>query len=394
MKVAIIHDWLTGMRGGERCLKAFLTMYPEADIFTLIHVPASTHAEIDARVKKVSFLQRFPYASKIYRLLLPLYPWAIRSFDLRGYDLIISLSHAAAKNVRVPDGVPHVCYCFTPMRYVWDQARTYFGRMTPLLWPVLARLRAWDRRCAATVTRFVGISSFVAARIRCFYDREAHVIYPPVDSSWIQPATPDIKGEAFLYAGALVPYKRVDLVIDAFNRLGEKLWIVGAGPELEHLKKKAQANIEFFGWVPDHELASFYRRARALVFPAIEDFGLIPLECMAAGRPVIAIHDGALRETLQGVKPWSIRSIEPESASGVFFRKVSGGGPTAQLDSLLSALYYFISHESRFRAETCRAQAERFSPAYFFRSWRALVERQALQDLKKPAYAEAKATAI
>ncbi|MBN8548477.1 MAG: glycosyltransferase [Deltaproteobacteria bacterium] len=373
MKVALVHDWLTGMRGGERCLQAFLHLYPQADIFTLLHVPGSTSELIDSHVKETSFLQKIPGARKIYRLCLPLYPSAVRQFDFSGYDLVISLSHAAAKNIRVPLGVPHICYCFTPMRYVWDQAQFYFGALTPLLWPVIKAIRAWDRRGSDGVDDFVAISDFVAARIRCFYRRTAEVIYPPVDTSWIDPVESGRPGEAFLYAGALVPYKRVDRVVEAFNLMGERLWIVGRGPEEKRLRKMAGPNIEFFGHVPDRELSSFYRRSRALVFPGTEDFGLIPLECMAAGRPVIALHDGALRETLAGLKPWTSNELLPAQASGVFIQNKQGDGEKAQLDSLLTSVYYFIRHEQQFQVDSCVRQARAFSPQRFFEAWETFI---------------------
>lgn len=371
MKVALVHDWLTGLRGGERCLQAFLHLYPGADIFTLLHVPGSTDAAIDRRVKETSFLQNVPFASKVYRLCLPLYPAAIRRFDFSGYDLVVSLSHAAAKNITVPKGVPHLCYCFTPMRYIWDQARFYFGAATPALWPIISGLRRWDCSQSEQVLAFSAISRFVAARIRCFYGRDAEVIYPPVETSWIEPARAGTFGEAFLYAGALVPYKRVDLVIQAFNALGEKLWIVGKGPEEKKLRALAKSNIEFFGYVPDRELAAFYRRSRALIFPGIEDFGLIPLECMAAGRPVIALNDGALRETLNGVKHWQTGALEPAKASGVFIQKTNSGDAPAQVDSIVSAVYYFLKNEEKFQVDSCVAQARAFSPKRFFESWEA-----------------------
>lgn len=369
MKVALVHDWLTGLRGGERCLQAFLHLYPDADIYTLLHVPGATDPAIDRRVCETSFLQSLPFASKVYRLCLPLYPAAVSRFDFSGYDLVVSLSHAAAKNIRVPAGVPHLCYCFTPMRYVWDQANFYFGHATPLLWPAIKALRAWDRSGASAVTAFSAISNFVAARIRCFYGRSSEVIYPPVETSWIEPAAAGSRGEAFLYAGALVPYKRVDLVVEAFNLIGEKLWIVGRGPEEKRLRRLARSNIEFFGHVPDRELASFYRRSRALIFPGVEDFGLIPLECMAAGRPVIALHDGALRETLRGVKPWDKSSIQPGSASGVFVQNRRREGNARQLDSLISSVYYFIRHEEQFQVDSCVSQGQSFSPQRFFSAW-------------------------
>lgn len=375
MRVALVHDWLTGMRGGERCLQAFLHIYPQADIFTLLHVPGSTSALIDSRVKQTSYLQNLPAARKIYRMCLPLYPNAIRQFDFSGYDLVISLSHAAAKNIQVPKGVPHISYCFTPMRYVWDQAAFYFGALTPVLWPLIRSLRAWDKQRSEGVTQFVAISDFVAARIRCFYGRHSEVIYPPVDTSWIEPVAPGRPGEAFLYAGALVPYKRVDRLVRAFNALGERLWIVGHGPEEKRLRKMAGPTIEFYGHVPDRELSAFYRRCRALLFPGIEDFGLIPLECMAAGRPVIALHDGALRETLRGLKPWTTNEVEPAQASGVFIENKQGDGEKAQLDSLLASVYYFIRHEQQFQVDSCVRQAQAFSPQRFFNSWDAFMSK-------------------
>ena len=240
MKVALVHDWLTGMRGGERCLQAFLSLYPDADIFTLVHIPGATNAQIDRRVKQVSFLNRIPGIGHLYRMFLPLYPLAIGQFDFAGYDLVVSLSHAAAKNVHVPQGVRHFCFCFTPMRYVWDQSRQYFGRLTPFLWPVISALRSWDRARSSDVSQFAAISRFIAARIRCYYGRRAKVIYPPVDTAWITtvegeapviPATP-----AFLYAGALVPYKRVDLVVRPLTSSAFHcgLWVTG-------LKKKGSS---------------------------------------------------------------------------------------------------------------------------------------------------------
>lgn len=373
MKVALVHDWLTGMRGGERCLMAFIDLYPQADIYTLLHVPGSTDPEIDRRVVSTSFLQKFPAVRKYYRLLLPLFPRAIRGFDFSDYDLVISLSHAAAKNIEVPDGVPHFSFCFTPMRYVWDQARAYFGALTPLLAPITWWLRRWDVRGSNSVTEFVAISKFVASRIRRFYKRDSTVIYPPVDANWIEPISGEQKGEAFLYAGALVPYKRVDAIVEAFNVLGEELWIVGGGPEEQRLKSMAKDNIRFFGRVSDAELASYYRRCRSLVFAAKEDFGLIPVECMAAGRPVIAPYEGALRESLRGVTPWDITNgFEPEVATGVF---IAPGADSLAL-GITEAVKHFISFEDLFKVRSCLEQAERFSLERFRTEWQSFVQEK------------------
>ncbi len=368
MKVALVHDWLTGMRGGERCLLNFVRMYPEADIFTLLHVPGATHPEIDRRVKSVSFFKFFPKVERYYRYLLPLFPLAVKGLDLRGYDLVISLSHAAAKNVTVPKGIPHICFCFTPMRYIWDQAEEYFGATTKYIWPIIQRLRSWDKKGSRSVSIFVGISKFVAARIRCYYGVNAEVIYPPVDTSWIKPGT-EKKGRAFLYAGALVPYKRVDTVIEAFNRLGEELWVVGGGPEEEKLRAIAKPNIKFFGRLCDAELAECYRNCRALIFPGTEDFGLIPIECLAAGRPIVASHSGALRESHLGVKPWIRSSIQPSVSTGVFIER----GRDSEASAVVESVRYFISKEGEFNSARCVARAKEFSPEVFRQHWNALL---------------------
>lgn len=377
LKVAIVHDWLTGMRGGEKCLQAFLRIYPQADIYTLLHVPGSTSDEIDRRVKGTSFFQKLPGIERYYRLLLPLYPLAVRSLNLEGYDMVISLSHAAAKNVRVPRGARHVSYCFTPMRYIWDQAEIYFRRLTPLLWPLIKSLRHWDKRATCSVDEIVGISRFVAARIRCYYGRKATVIYPPVDTSWIQPIHSYSRGEAFLYAGALVPYKNVDQLVEVFNRLGHELWIAGKGPEEKKLRKMAGRNIRFLGPVSDAELARLYAGCRALLFPAIEDFGMIPIECMAAGRPVIGLYAGALKESLNGVKPWINSHLAAGKYSGVF---IDPHMPD-RVDSIARSVNFFIENEQLFEPASCIARAELFSPLRFYSAWADLVVRKKILPL-------------
>jgi glycosyltransferase involved in cell wall biosynthesis len=383
MKVALVHDWLTGMRGGERCLAQFLEIYPEADIFTLLHIPGKTTPAIDARVIKHSFLHALPNPARWYRHYLPLYPAAIRQFDFSGYDLVVSLSHAAAKNITLRDPkTVHISYCFSPMRYIWDQAQSYFGTLTPLFWPLFAALRCWDSAGAKRVHHFVAISSFIKARIRAYYHRNASVLFPPVDTSWIRASTdapPSFKqGEAFLYAGALVPYKRVDLVIEAFNILKEPLWIVGNGPEYDQLRAKAGPHITFFGHISDAELAERLARCRALIFPGVEDFGMIPVECMAAGRPVIAYNKGGLTETVRGVHHWQSPTvwqaeISQGSATGVFINR----SKCDTLSELIKAVTFFIAHESAFEPRACIERAAEFSPEQFKMRWHAIV-RQAL----------------
>ncbi|MCB0319599.1 MAG: glycosyltransferase, partial [Bdellovibrionales bacterium] len=281
MRVALIHDWLTGMRGGERCLAQFLHMYPTADIYSLIHIPGRTSPEIDARVVATSVLQRIPGGTTSYRNFLPLFPLIARSLTVADYDLVISLSHAAAKNVALRNVKRHVCYCFTPMRYIWDMAPVYLGSKLKLAWPIIQLLRKWDVAGAQQVDDFVAISRFVSSRIRKFYSRGSAVVYPPVDIARFRSGAEATRDSYFLYAGAFVPYKGVEAVIDVFNELRLPLLCVGNEPLESTLKARAAKNIEFVGKASDLELAKYYRSARALLFPAKEDFGIVPIEAMA-----------------------------------------------------------------------------------------------------------------
>lgn len=381
LRVALLHDWLTGMRGGEKCLEKFLSLYPDADVYSLIHVPGSTRIEIDRAVKGTSWLQRLPDVHRYYRVLLPLFPQATARMTLEGYDLVISTSHAAVKNIRIPPGTFHVCYCFTPMRYVWDQAEQYLGRMRYPASPLISYLRAWDRAGSDGVDEFIGISRLVQARIRRFYGRRSAVIYPPVDAGWITPRKPGEKGEGFLYAGALVPYKRVDLIVEAFNRLKLPLWIVGDGPERRKLEALAGQHIHFFGSVTDSEMAQFFRRCRALIFPGKEDFGMVPVEVMAAGRPVIALAAGGARETVRGISIRNNSPIAEGQFTGVFIDKAHEGSATAIRD----AVEFFMAHEKEFTAEACIRQAELFSAAEFDRRWQRFIEPFGFPATTKPA---------
>jgi len=381
MRVALVHDWLTGMRGGERCLEAFLCIYPDADILTLVHVPGSTSPRIDARVRATSILNNIPGIARRYRAFLPLYPVATATLDLSGYDLVISLSHAAAKNVRVPKSATHICYCFTPMRYIWDQAPYYFrGLSRHLTEPLLRLLRVWDVRGARRVDHFVGISTFVAARIRSFYGRKADVIAPPVRlSSEVAPVLSaeeqglleDSAGGFFLCAGALVPYKRIDVAVRAFSTMNIPLWVLGSGSELAHLKTIAGPSVRFFGQVSDAFLWECYKRCRALIFPGIEDFGIVPVECLAAGRPIIGVDAGGLRDSMVGLRPWIRSHLVPKDECGVFIPRSGYGNPAA----LQEAVRVFCREEHRFDSDVARGQAARFSYAHFFDSWNAFALR-------------------
>ena len=355
LRVALIHDWLTGMRGGERCLEVFCELFPEADLFTLLHVPGSVSTVIERRRVTTSFVQRLPAAATHYRYYLPLFPAAVEAFDLRGYDLVLSSSHCVAKGARRAPGARHVSYCFTPMRYVWDLYDDYFGRrarplVRALMPPVAARLRRWDRRSSDGVDDFIAISRHVASRIERYYGRSADVIYPPVDVQRFEPADGDA-GEFYLVVSALVPYKRLDLAIQAVNRLGRRLLVVGSGPEERALRALAGPGVEFLGWRSDTEIAELYRRCRALVFPGVEDFGIVPLEAMAAGRPVVAFAAGGALETV--VPPGG-----PEPPTGLFF-------DAQTVDALVDALRRLESGAIAFDPKRLRARAEEFDRPRF-----------------------------
>jgi glycosyltransferase involved in cell wall biosynthesis len=303
VKIALVHDWLTGMRGGEKALEVLCERFPNAELFTLVHVPGSVSPTIERLPIHTSFIQQLPGAARHYRYFLPLFPAAVERFDLGRFDVVVSVSHCCAKSVITAVGARHLCYCLTPMRYAWDQFDAYFGPQrigrlgSRLMRPVMGRLARWDRDTACRVGRYVAISHYVAGRIRRYYNREAIVVYPPVDTRFF---CPDGGGAAryALIVSALVPYKRLDLAISACALARIPLKIVGTGPERRALERLAEGCTEFLGRRTDEEVRELYRRAAVVLLPGEEDFGIVPLEAQACGRPVVALGRGGALETV------------------------------------------------------------------------------------------------
>jgi glycosyltransferase involved in cell wall biosynthesis len=346
MRVALVHDWLTGMRGGEKVLDVLCELYPDADLFTLIHEPGRLNPRIERHRITTSVLQQFPALKRRYRHCLPFFPALIERFDFSGYDLVVSSSHCVAKSVIVPPGTVHVCYCHSPMRYAWDQFEAYFGvdRVGPaahylLYRPVMRRLARWDARTAGRVGRFVANSRYVAGRIERYYNRASTVVYPPVDTTFYEPSAA-APGPHFLIVSALVPYKRIDLAIDATRRAGRTLRIVGEGPERARLEAEGHRHVTFLGRLPDEAVREEYRQAAAVLLPAEEDFGIVPLEAQACGRPVVALgKGGALETVLDGETGVLVPDSDPATWAAAL----------ARIDTL------------RLSPDAARRQAERFS---------------------------------
>lgn len=306
-RIALVHDWLTGTRGGEHALEMLSDLYPTAELFTLVHVPGSVSPVIERLRPHCSVVQRLPFARRFYRQYLPLFPFAIEQFDLDRFDLVISTSHCVAKSVVVTGRARHLCYCFTPMRYAWDQFNVYFGPerigsiANRVMRPLLAKIARWDAATSGRVHRYLAISQHVARRIGRYYNRKAAVVYPPVDTDFYHPdgTEPD---DSCAIVSALVPYKRIDLAIEACKRVGVPLRIVGQGPEFARLRRLAGPDVEFMGPRSNEEIRSLYRHARAVLLPGEEDFGIVPVEAQACGRPVVALgRGGALETVVDGV---------------------------------------------------------------------------------------------
>jgi len=366
LKVALVHDWLTGMRGGEKCLEVLCELFPDADLYTLIHQKGELSDTIEAMPIHTSFVQHLPFGLKKYRHYLPLFPTAIEQFDFSAYDLIVSSSHCVAKGVKHYDSVYHISYVHTPMRYVWDQFGVYF-RQPRTSWPVrigaeLMRpyLQRWDRNTAKRVDTFLCNSDNIRKKILEYYGRESQVIYPPVDLSRFKPG--DTKAGYYLMVGAFAPNKRVDLAVEAFNQLKLPLKISGSGQDEEYCRSIAGDNIEFLGALSNEKLLELYQQARALVFPGEDDFGITPLEAQACNTPVIAFASGGALETVT-------------EQTGVFFSEQN-------VEALIEAVEKMERSWKSFAPEAFQLQMSRFGRRHYkeqmahaiefgYRQWKA-----------------------
>ena len=348
LRVAIIHYWLVAMRGGERVLERVLRLFPEADLFTHVYDPAAVSDEIRARVVKTTFINRLPASRRLYQKYLPLMPMALEGLDLRGYDLVLSFEAGPAKGVIAPPDALHVCYCHSPMRYLWDAYGEYRAAAGPLArasmpW-LFPPLRIWDYASAARVDGFIANSTFIQRRIRRAYGRESVVVHPPVPVEAFT-ASKEI-GDTYLWVGQMTPYKRGDIAVEAFNRLKRPLLMIGRGEMRRELERRAGPTINFRDGLSFSELRSAYATTKALIYTAEEDFGIVPVEVQAAGRPVIAYRRGGVLDSLEpGLGGWFYEMQTPES--------------------LLNSLPGFEKWLPSFRPELAQKAAQRFSGSRF-----------------------------
>jgi glycosyltransferase involved in cell wall biosynthesis len=366
VKTAIVHDWLVTYAGAERVLEQMLEVLPDAELFSLIEfVPPAERAFLGGREVRTSFIQRLPWARTRYRSYLPLMPLAVEQFDLSGYDLVISSSYAVAKGVLTGPDQLHICMCYSPMRYVWDLQHQYLregglsrGLRSGVTRALLHYVRNWDSRTAQGVDEFIAISQFVSRRIRKVYRRQSVVIYPPVDVARFTPE--GTREDYYVTASRLVPYKRVDLLVEAFAGLPDRrLVVIGEGPELPRIRSKAGANVSFLGAQPIPVLRQHLQRARAFVFAAEEDFGIAPVEAQACGTPVIAYGKGGALETVHG--------LDHPRATGVFFEEQT-------VPAVQHAIRQFEQEEHRITPLDCRQNALRFGSDRFRQEFGALVQ--------------------
>lgn len=355
MKIALVHDYLVQYGGAERVLEAFCEIYPDAPIYTMVYDEKSTNGAFKNRKIHASFLQKIPFISSHHRAYPLLMPVAIESLDLSGFDVVLSDSTSYAKGAITGPDTLHITYCHTPMRYAWDDCHRHmrefdYSRLTKKLMPFgMSYLRLWDRISADRPDRYIANSGFVAARIKKYYGKDAQVIYPPVNFQNFRIS--EKTGDYYLMVGRALPYKRFDIVANAFNSLGLPLKVIGKGPEMEKLKKIAGNNIEFLGYLSDGKTSDFYSRCKALIFPSEEDFGITPLEAMASGRPVIAYRGGGALETVI------------EGKTGTFFNEQTPEAISKTIKNFKPERFNpqdIRSHAEKFRKEAFKEKMETF----------------------------------
>lgn len=357
MKVAVIHDWLTGMRGGELVLDAMLKAYPNADLFTLIYNKGKLNERIEQRKIFTAFTDRLPFKSTKYRSFLPLFPTAIETLDLRGYDLILSSSHCVAKGVIPPPGIKHFSYIHSPMRYVWDLYYDYFPKKSGLKFFLIQAisnyLRTWDVACTTRVDQFIANSKFIGQRIYSYYKRDSIVIHPPClpEGTIVQTQTKD---DFYLIVSAFAPYKKIDLAIDAFRKNGKRLLIIGGGQDDKKLRKSVPKNVELLGALPRHQTVQYYQKAKGFIFPGLEDFGITPVEAQGFGTPVIAFGKGGALETVV------------ENKTGVFFSEQT-------VESLNGAIEK--AEQIEFQTKDFQQNIERFTEEKFINQLKDCIEK-------------------
>ncbi len=357
LRVAIVHYWFVGRAGGEKVVEAIAEIFPQADLFSLVADPTTLAPVLQNRKLQTSFLQHIPLAKKFHRHFLFLQPLALEQFDLSDYDLVISSESGPAKGVITSSKTCHICYCHSPMRYIWEMYPQYRRGMNPLVGAVFSLtahyMRLWDYASAGRVDYFVANSRFIASRIRKYYGRDSIVIHPPVETA--AGNTDTVPGDYYLAVGRLVDYKRFDLAVSACNELGRRLKVIGDGPQYKDLRKMAGKTVEFLGKVDDKELRAHLAGCRALIFPGEEDFGIVPVEAQSFGRPVIAYASGGALETVNGELP---NGPAVDNPTGVFFTRQSSS-------SLVKAILHFESNEYQFRPPAIREHSLQFDSTLF-----------------------------
>jgi glycosyltransferase involved in cell wall biosynthesis len=359
-RVALVHDFLLDLRGAERVFTSLCDLFPDADVFTAVYNERGTEYRFADRAVQTSFLQRFHPTARTFRALLPLYPYAMESLDLRGYDLVLSSSSAWAHGVIVDEGAVHVCYCYNPFRYAWNARETTLSGHGPLtraaLGVIFQRWRQWDWIASQRVDRYIAVSETTRRRIDRYFNRGATVVYPPVELGRFRPAA---VGDYYMVLSELMPHKRISVAVEAFNRLRLPLVVVGDGPEARHLRRLAGPTIRFEGHVSDEVVARLLAGSRALVVTATEEFGIAAVEAQAAGRPVIAVAEGGVRETVT------------EGVTGVFYER-------CDVESLIEAVSSFdpLSVDP----SLCIENASRFDLAHFRSGIRAVVGEASAEE--------------